>query len=221
MSRAEREALFHKCAESMTSESITGWFLRSPGLQIWRDNVIDWLLWALFSVRNRDTNPEWEDELEYYITVMGEYVGYPLRAGSTPEIQCLRLTMDPVPMVHRPFTWYMVRFPYAYNTSLFNNLAVARLLCRYHHVHRALLPRLHTLQYPQMVSRLSTSPTPCVVLTQVQGHRDQHTLLVSTAPLVHETSDPVHPRHRHRSPTLYPVLPRARCAVSRRWHPRH
>jgi len=111
MSRAEREALFHKCAESMTSGSITGWFLRSPGLQIWRDNVIDWLLWALFSVRNRDTNPEWEDELEYYTTVMGEYVGYPLMAGSTPEIQCLRLTMDPVPMVHRPFIWYMVRFP--------------------------------------------------------------------------------------------------------------
>ncbi|KAF8490445.1 hypothetical protein F5888DRAFT_1808101 [Russula emetica] len=108
MSRAEREALFHKCAESMTSESITGWFLRSPGLQIWRDNVIDWLLWALFSVRNRDTSPGWEDELEYYITVMGEYVGYPLIPGSNPDIQCLRLTMDPVPMVHRPFIWYML-----------------------------------------------------------------------------------------------------------------
>lgn len=111
MSRPEREALFHKCAESMTSESITGWFLRSPGLHISRDNVIDWLLWALFSVRNRDTNPEWEDELEYYISFMGEYVGYPLVAGSNPEIQCLRLTMDPVPMVHRPFIWYIVSFP--------------------------------------------------------------------------------------------------------------
>jgi len=112
MSRAEREALFHKCAESMTSESITGWFLRSPGLRICRDNVIDWLLWALFSVRNRDISPEWEDELGYYITVMGEYVGYPLIPGSNPDIQCLRLTMDSVPMVHRPFIWYMVRFPF-------------------------------------------------------------------------------------------------------------
>ena len=122
MTRAEREALFHKCAESMTSESITGWFLRSPGLQIWRDNVIDWLLWALFSVRNRDTNPEWEDELEYYTTVMGEYVGYPLVAGSSPEIQCLRLTMDPVPMVHRPFIWYMVRLPLCIqNPTLLNS----------------------------------------------------------------------------------------------------
>jgi hypothetical protein len=111
MSRAEREALFHNCANTMTSESITGWFLRSPGQQIWRDNVEDWLLWALFSVRNRDTHPEWEDELDYYITVMEEYVGYPLRRGSNPETQCLRLTMDPVPTIHRPFVWYMVRFP--------------------------------------------------------------------------------------------------------------
>ncbi|KAF8470419.1 hypothetical protein DFH94DRAFT_637653 [Russula ochroleuca] len=108
MSRAEREALFHKCADTMTSESISGWFLRSPGRQIWRDNVVDWLLWALFSVRNSDTHSEWEDELDYYITVMGEHVGYPLRPGSNPEMQCLRLTMDSVHMVHRPFVWYMI-----------------------------------------------------------------------------------------------------------------
>ena len=111
MSRAEREALFHKCADTMTSESITGWFLRSPGRQIWRDNVVDWLLWALFSVRSSDAHPEWEDELDYYITVMREHVGYPLRPGSNPEVQCLRLTMDSVRTVHRPFVWYMVRFP--------------------------------------------------------------------------------------------------------------
>ena len=117
MSRAEREALFNKCAQSMTSESITGWFIRSPGLRIWRDNVIDWLLWALFSARN--TNPEWEDELEYYTTVMGEYVGYPLMPGNSPEIQCLRLTMDSVPMVHRPFIWYMVRFPFCIQNLFF------------------------------------------------------------------------------------------------------
>ncbi len=119
MSRAEREALFHKCANTMTSESITGWFLRPHDRQIWRDNVVDWLLWALFSVRNRDTNPEWEDELDHYITVMAEYVGYPLRPGSNPETQCLRLTMDPVPMVHRPFFWYMVSFSCAYKNLTF------------------------------------------------------------------------------------------------------
>jgi pimeloyl-ACP methyl ester carboxylesterase len=110
MSRAEREALFHKCATTMTSQSITGWFLRSPGRQISRGNVVDWLLWALFSARTSEGLPEWEDELDYYTTVMGEYVGYPLRPGTNSEMQCLRLTMDRVHMVHRPFVWYMVSF---------------------------------------------------------------------------------------------------------------
>jgi pimeloyl-ACP methyl ester carboxylesterase len=110
MSRAEREALFHKCAKTMTSQSITGWFLCSPGRQIWRDNVVDWLLWALFSARTSEGLPEWEEELDYYTTVMGEYVGYPLRPGTNSEMQCLRLTMDRVHMVHRPFVWYMVSF---------------------------------------------------------------------------------------------------------------
>jgi hypothetical protein len=111
MSRAEREALFYKCANSMTSESISGWFIRSPGEHICRDNVADWLLWALFSSRKNDALPEWEEELDSYITVMGSYVGYPLKHGNNPEMQCLRLTMDPVPMTHRPFVWYMESLP--------------------------------------------------------------------------------------------------------------
>ncbi|KAI0293585.1 hypothetical protein BC826DRAFT_1186041 [Russula brevipes] len=74
MSRAEREALFYKCANSMTSESISGWFIRSPGEHICRDNVADWLLWALFSARKNDALPEWEEELDSYITVMGSYL---------------------------------------------------------------------------------------------------------------------------------------------------
>jgi hypothetical protein len=108
MSRAEREALFHKCAKTMTSQSISGWFIRSPGRPIWRDNVVDWLLWALFSARTNEAIREWEEELDYYATVMGGHVGYPLRPGTDSEIQCLRLTTDPVYMVHRPFIWYMV-----------------------------------------------------------------------------------------------------------------
>src|SRR5487761_1348525 len=106
MARAEREALFHRCADMMTSQWIAGWFLRSPGRQVQRNNVVDWLLWALFSARTSEGNREWEEELDYYTTVMGEYVGYPLQSGSNSEMQCFRLTMDPVHMVHRPVVWY-------------------------------------------------------------------------------------------------------------------
>jgi hypothetical protein len=114
MSRAEREALFHKCADTMTSQSITGWFLRSPGRKIWRNNVVDWLLWALFSARTTEGIREWEEELDYYTTMMSQYVGYPLITGTDSEMQCLRLTMDPVYMLHRPFVWYMVSFSSAH-----------------------------------------------------------------------------------------------------------
>ncbi|KAH8995412.1 hypothetical protein EDB92DRAFT_1934048 [Lactarius akahatsu] len=108
MSRAERDALFHNCANSMTPESITNWFIRAPGLRVLRDNVADWLLWALFSARSNEVLEEWEEELDYYISVMGNYVGYPIDRGSIPEMQCFRLTFDPVHMVHRPFIWYMI-----------------------------------------------------------------------------------------------------------------
>lgn len=123
MSRAEREVLFHKCANTMTSQSISGWFLRAPGHQIWRDNVVEWLLWALFSARTSDAMREWEEELDYYITIMGEYVGYPLRPGTNPEMQCFRLTFDPVNPTHRPFVWYMASVPICYLLHLLNFVA--------------------------------------------------------------------------------------------------
>ncbi|KAH9019785.1 hypothetical protein EDB84DRAFT_1670685 [Lactarius hengduanensis] len=108
MSRPERDALFHNCANSMTPESIANWFIRAPGLRVLRDNVADWLLWALFSARSNEVLEEWEEELDYYISVMGNYVGYPIDRGSIPDMQCFRLTFDPVHMVHRPFIWYMI-----------------------------------------------------------------------------------------------------------------
>lgn len=109
MSRAERDTLFHKCASSMTPQSITNWFLRAPGHRVLRENVADWLLWALFSARSKEALKEWEEELDSYISVMGGYVGYPIGRGINFDMQCLRPTMDPIHMIHRPFIWYMVR----------------------------------------------------------------------------------------------------------------
>jgi len=108
MSRAERDSLFHKCASSMTPESITNWFLCTPGRRVLRDNVAEWLLWALFSARSTEVDREWEEELDSYISVMGNYVGYPIGRGINFDMQCLRPTMDPVDMVHRPFIWYSI-----------------------------------------------------------------------------------------------------------------
>ena len=93
----------------MTPESITNWFRCTPGRRVLRDNAAEWLLWALFSARSTEVHREWEEELDSYISVMGDYVGYPIGRGINFDMQCLRPTMDPVHMVHRPFIWYMVR----------------------------------------------------------------------------------------------------------------
>ncbi|KAI0063410.1 hypothetical protein BV25DRAFT_1990788 [Artomyces pyxidatus] len=108
MSPAQRRELFDKCVQSMTSTSTAGWFTSRKGSRVRRGNAMDWLLWGLFSTHSGEMLQEWEEELDYYASVMGGFIGYDLDHGSNPEMQCLRLTLDPVVMVHRPFIWYMI-----------------------------------------------------------------------------------------------------------------
>ena len=35
-------------------------------------------------------------------------IGRKLEPGYNPAAQCMRLTIDNVPMLHRPFIWYLV-----------------------------------------------------------------------------------------------------------------
>ncbi|KAI0263414.1 hypothetical protein BC834DRAFT_1027718 [Gloeopeniophorella convolvens] len=108
LSRAERQALFDKCARSMSSDSVSRWFTSTPGGRVWRDNAVDWVLWALFSAHAGELLTEWEEELDHYVSVLGGFIGYPLDRGNNPAIQVPRLTLDPVVTVHRPFVWYMI-----------------------------------------------------------------------------------------------------------------
>lgn len=109
MPKEQRRDLFDKCVKSMTATTTAGWFTPVTGERVRRDNAVDWLLWGLFSTKATEMLKDWEDELEYYVTRMGEFIGYPLAQGSNPDLQCLRLTFDPVVMAHRPFLWYCVR----------------------------------------------------------------------------------------------------------------
>lgn len=146
MSRAERDTLFHKCANTMTPASITNWFLRAPGRRILRENVAEWLLWALFCARPTEVLKEWEEELDSYISVMGDYVGYPIGRGINFDMQCLRPTMDPVHMIHRPFIWYTVRLFLASKprSTFLTILGADRWPCRYPGLRCASFPRVHS-----------------------------------------------------------------------------
>jgi len=84
------------------------WFTQSDSKRIQRGNAIDWLLWALFSTHIDDALDEWQEELEQYLSIMSNYLGYSFDLGSSPDVQIMRLTLDPVVMVHRPLVWYIV-----------------------------------------------------------------------------------------------------------------
>ncbi|KIJ67990.1 hypothetical protein HYDPIDRAFT_83194 [Hydnomerulius pinastri MD-312] len=104
-SREERRALFLKCSEYLSANYPAGWFL-DQGFQ--RDNVVEWLLWALFSSPVTTQLEEWEDEIEEYVTAIENLLGREIRAGYNKDTPCMRLTLDPVPVNHRPFLWYMI-----------------------------------------------------------------------------------------------------------------
>lgn len=123
MSRTERKELFDKCAQMMTAQSTEGWFSQSSLSRIQQGNVIEWLLWALFSTDAGHNLGEWEEELNSYISVFATIVGYPLDTGSNGELKTMRLTLDPVVMIHRPLIWYMI-------VALVDTITSVSLYCR-------------------------------------------------------------------------------------------
>lgn len=92
----------------MADTNLRPWFFETETGNIMRDNAVDWLLWSLFSTHTGEYTEEWEEEIEGYLNKFGEYLGYSLERGRNPRMQCMRLTLDPVVMCHRPFVWYMV-----------------------------------------------------------------------------------------------------------------
>jgi hypothetical protein len=113
LTREERQALFAKCfARVRDTDLATGWFYFSPPHAIRRDNVVEWILWALFSSRRSEALDEWGEEIEGYIHLMEKLMGRKLEPGWNEEIKCMKVTIDPVFSLHRPLLWYSVRlFP--------------------------------------------------------------------------------------------------------------
>lgn len=110
LTRPEREALFAKCfARVRDTELATGWFYFSPANSIRRDNIVEWILWALFSTNRDAILEDWEEELEGYIKIVERLMGRKLEDGWNEEIKCMKVTLDPVVALHRPFLWYSVR----------------------------------------------------------------------------------------------------------------
>lgn len=115
MSREERRRIFAKCiaAENASSNNTpypTGWFLPKSTIPK-RQDAIDWLLWALFSPAAALSNglaEEHKEEIDGYIEEIEKHLGTRLKPGTDSSVRSLRITLDPVTMLHRPLIWYSV-----------------------------------------------------------------------------------------------------------------
>ncbi|KAJ7491057.1 hypothetical protein FB451DRAFT_1023811 [Mycena latifolia] len=107
LSRSRRRELFERCASQITAEYPSGWFLPANS-EIKRENAREWILWAMFASTPEHASPEWDEEIDEYISVIEKSLGRKLEPGRAPGVQSLRLSFDPIQMLHRPLIWYMI-----------------------------------------------------------------------------------------------------------------
>ena len=103
----ERRRVFDKCAEHTTDAEkyLSKWFGEAPIVSIRRENVKEFFCWAFF---NRAVwGPEEEQELDEYTDRYEVLLGRKLASGRGPVVP-LRLTIDPIKILHRPLLWYLV-----------------------------------------------------------------------------------------------------------------
>lgn len=106
-SKEERRKLFD-CVKAEVSEPeryIRGWFKGAEIEDIGIQDVKEWLAWAFFDrgwVEGKD-----EDEIQEYAFEIEEMLRKRFGSGSGTA-KPLRLTIDPVNMLHRSLLWYLV-----------------------------------------------------------------------------------------------------------------
>lgn len=96
---------------SARRERLRSWFFFAPIEDIYEDNVREWLAWA-FSARSLP------DALadKYYARLIDDglemvklRLGWPhMKKGLNPKVKAIRLTLDPLQTMHRPFGYYVV-----------------------------------------------------------------------------------------------------------------
>ncbi|CDO70326.1 hypothetical protein BN946_scf184843.g15 [Trametes cinnabarina] len=112
-SREEREALFQKCFERVSDgQKAYGWFFSASPDGIRRENIVEWLLWAIFGSHREGLKDEWADELQTYVQKMEDLMGRKIEEGWDQTVRCMKVTLDPVDMIHRPLLWYFVSLPH-------------------------------------------------------------------------------------------------------------
>ncbi|KAJ3017721.1 hypothetical protein HKX48_003413 [Thoreauomyces humboldtii] len=110
----ERKALYKRCLTALgdppaVRKAIEGWFFGAPLESIRRQNCAEWFAWAMFDSELVDLTPEEQDEIygaEGFIAGTEVASGVTFEQGRNDEVRCMRLTIDPMQMLHRPAVYY-------------------------------------------------------------------------------------------------------------------
>lgn len=89
---------------------IRGWFYGAPLELIRRENIREWLTWAMFGSDKPEIEDleAWTQESEQYLQAMEGHFTWTIQQGRTKDLPVMKLTVDPVHIVSRPLLWYIV-----------------------------------------------------------------------------------------------------------------
>ncbi|KAH6661949.1 hypothetical protein F5X68DRAFT_145220 [Plectosphaerella plurivora] len=107
LAQEARRALILECLDTIPDYDTfqKKWALGAQSEDIKRENVKDWLLWALF---DRKGPPGADDaELEEYVDVFESKLGKEIKSGRG-DAEMMRLDFDRVRMLHRSLLWYII-----------------------------------------------------------------------------------------------------------------
>ncbi|RIA98659.1 Alpha/Beta hydrolase protein [Glomus cerebriforme] len=99
---------------------LEGWFKvgnkKTRFDQIYRGNIEEWLGWSFFSspIEIVRQNTEYINELYDIINVIENEKRVKFPEGYNPDVKCIRLTLDPVKAIPRPFIFYVMIFIFNY-----------------------------------------------------------------------------------------------------------
>lgn len=104
--RDERRAFFHKCLSTVPDlrRFLLLWSNNKPS-EIKRENVKEWLCWALLNKRYWVKDED--EELDEYVSEVEQVLGRSFPPGRGPATS-LRLTIDGFTTLHRPLLYYIV-----------------------------------------------------------------------------------------------------------------
>ncbi|TPX65045.1 hypothetical protein SpCBS45565_g05452 [Spizellomyces sp. 'palustris'] len=108
----ERRTLLTKCLNAIGDASsirkmIEGWFFETPIEQIRRGNVAEWTAWAFFDKEYTELTDLELEEVDEMVKETEQRIQHRLKDGYDKRVKCIRLTIDEMQMLHRPFIYYV------------------------------------------------------------------------------------------------------------------